>query len=320
MAEEDIRTAERRVIFELKAAIAELYFIQRKIDLNSESRRFIRQFVDVASRQYEVGIVNQTDVLRGRTELSRLEAEGYSLEREKRSTEAMMNALLNRPLDGVFGRIDTLETPSAFGSPGKIDSMTFDSRPELLAMRFETEMGKADVRSAKWEYLPDFMTRVMLKDMAMTPNDYWSFMVGVTLPFAPWAYPKVRARVDEMEARARAWQASYVQMKNMALLDVQNARLALQTNGNLVDLNRTTVLPQAELALESAMSGYRNGKVMFAMLIDAYRMALMARQDYYMAVMNRAVALAQLERAVGLDLFEIAEKNHPDTDGREISP
>jgi cobalt-zinc-cadmium efflux system outer membrane protein len=310
MAEEEIRTKERRVIFELKAAFAELYFIQRKIDLNSESRRFVLQLADVASRQYEVGIASQTDVLRARTELAGLEADGISLEREKRSTEAMMNTILNRPLDGTFERIDTLETPPARLSRGTIDSLTVDSRPELLAMRFETEMGKADVHTAKWEYMPDFMTRVMVKDMAMTPKDYWSFMVGVTMPFAPWAYPKVKARVDEMKARARTSEASYAQMKNMTLLDVQNAWLALQTNGKLVDLNRTTVLPQAELALESAMAGYRTGKVMFIMLIDAYRMALMARQDYYMAVMNQAVSLAQIEQAVGLDVSEIAGGNN----------
>jgi len=49
---------------------------------------------------------------------------------------------------------------------------------------------------------------------------------------------------------------------------------------------------------------------MFVMLIDAYRMALMARQDYYMAVMNQAVSLAELEQAVGLELTEIKERIH----------
>jgi hypothetical protein len=44
------------------------------------------------------------------------------------------------------------------------------------------------------------------------------------------------------------------------------------------------------------------------MLIDVYRMALMARLDYYMAVMNFAASRAKLEQAVGLSTAEIEER------------
>lgn len=94
-------------------------------------------------------------------------------------------------------------------------------------------------------------------------------------------------------------------MKNMVLLDVQNAWSSLQTNRSLIELNRKAVLPQSEMALESAVAGYRTGKVMFVMVIDAYRMAIMARLDNHMAVMNAAVSLAALEDAVGLSVEDI---------------
>jgi outer membrane protein, heavy metal efflux system len=308
MADEGVRTAERRVVFELKSAVAELYFIRRKIELNGESRRFMRPFADVASRQYEVGIGSRTDALRAGTELAKLDAETFGLERESRSAEATINMLLNRPLDGTLGRIDTLDAALPRWPLRKLDSLALASRPELLAMRLETEMNRAEIRSARLGYAPDIMTRLMLKDMAMTSKDYWSFMVGVTLPFAPWSFSKAAAGVGEMEARAGGSEASLAGMTNEVLLDVRNAWLALEADGRLVDLNRGTLLPQAESALESAAAGYRTGQVMFVMLIDSWRMALMARQDYCMAVMNRAVSLARLERAVGLDVSEIAER------------
>jgi outer membrane protein, heavy metal efflux system len=308
MADEGVRTVERRVVFELKSAVAELYFIRKKIELNAESRRFIRPFADVASRQYEVGTGNRTEALRARTELARLEAEAFGLEREKRSAEAMINALLDRPIDGALGRVDTLETPPPGWNPDKIDSLAVVSSPELTALRLGTEMSGAEVLSARRECLPDFMTRVMVKDMAMTTRDYWSLMVGVTLPFAPWAHLKAGSAVDDMRARARASEASYARMKKTALQDVRDAWFSLQTDEVLVKLNGGTVLPQAELALESAAAEYRTGRIPFVMLIDAYRAAVTARQDYYMSIMNRAVSLARLERAVGLDASVIDEK------------
>jgi hypothetical protein len=46
------------------------------------------------------------------------------------------------------------------------------------------------------------------------------------------------------------------------------------------------------------------------MLIDAYRMVLMSKFDYYMAVMNFMSSQAQLELAVGLDISDISAKVH----------
>jgi outer membrane protein, heavy metal efflux system len=308
MAEEDAKAVERRVIFDLKTAFAELYLIQRKIELNAENRDLLKRLVETASRQYEVGMGSQTDMLRGRTESSKLANESLALEREKKSMEAMINTLLNRPVAQSLGRIDTLETRFPGWKKEQLDSLALACRPELLAMRFEVEMKKSEVRAAKWEYTPDLTARLMYKDMVMTPKDYWSFMVGASLPLTSWAYPKAVARVDEARASGKKSEASYVQMRNMVLLDVTDAWLSLKTNQDLIELNRKNVIPQAELTLVSAVAGYKTGKVMFVMLIDAYRTALTARLDYYMAVMNYAASRAKLEQAVGLSIAEIEER------------
>jgi outer membrane protein, heavy metal efflux system len=308
MAEEDAKAVERRVIFDLKSTYAELYLVQRKIELNDENQDLLKRLVETASRQYEVGMGNQTDMLRAQTESYKLANENISLEREKRSYEAMINTLLNRPIAQNLGRIDTLETSFPGWKREQLDSLAMTCRPELLAMRFEVEMKKSEIRAAKWEYAPDLTARLMYKDMAMTTKDYWSLMVGATLPLTPWAYPKAAARVEEAKASGRKSEASYVQMKNMVLLDVENAWLSLKTNHDLIELNRKNVLPQTGLTLASAVAGYKTGKVMFVMLIDTYRMALMARLDYYMAVMNYAVSQAKLEQVLGLSSAEIKER------------
>ena len=307
MAEEDAKAVERRVIFDLKSAYAELYLIQRKIELTAENRDLLKSLVETASRQYEVGMGSQTDVLRARTESSKLANEGIALERGKRSIEAMINTLLNRPIVQSLGRIDTLETRFPGWNLEQLDTLAMAYRPELQAMRFELEMKRSEVSAAKWEYAPDLTARLMFKDMVMTPKDYWSFMVGASLPLTSWAYPKATARVEEAKASRKKTEASYTQMKNMVLFDVENAWLSLRTNHDLIELNRKNVLPQAELTLASAVAGYKTGKVMFVMLIDVVRMALMARLDYYMAVMNYAASQAKLEQAVGLSTAEIEE-------------
>jgi outer membrane protein TolC len=301
MAEEDAKAVERRVIRELKSAYAELYLIQRKIEINLENRGLMQQLVETASRQYETGMGTQTDFLRARTELSKLVNDGTTLRRDKRSAEAMINTIINRPLRREIGRIDTLIIQIPGWTREQFDSLALTNRHELRAMRFQVAMNESEVLAAQWEYAPDFTARFMYKDMAMTPKDYWSFMVGVSLPITPWSSSKTAGRVDETRALKKQSEASLVQMKNMVLLDVQNAWSALQANLDLIDLNRKTVLPQSQMTLESAIASYRTGKIVFATVIDAWRMSLMAELDNHMAVMNAAVGLADLEAAVGVE-------------------
>ena len=46
------------------------------------------------------------------------------------------------------------------------------------------------------------------------------------------------------------------------------------------------------------------------MLIDAYRMLLMVKNDLAMTVMNFMTSQAQLEQAVGVDINEISARLH----------
>jgi outer membrane protein TolC len=94
----------------------------------------------------------------------------------------------------------------------------------------------------------------------------------------------------------------------MTLFEVQDALVKVQTNQNLVMLYKNTVIPQAEQTLQSTIASYQTGKTEFLMLIDAYRMVLMSKLDYYMSVMSYMASQAALEQAVGMNINEIADK------------
>ena len=64
----------------------------------------------------------------------------------------------------------------------------------------------------------------------------------------------------------------------------------------------TRLLPQAELTYQSALSGYETGKVDFAMLLDAQRQTLKARQQRLKAQFETQVRLAEIERLLGEEL------------------
>jgi cobalt-zinc-cadmium efflux system outer membrane protein len=308
MTDQNYKALERKVLRDLKSAYYELYLVHHKIQINAENQDLVKSFVDIARKQYEVGMGMQTDILRAQTELSTLVNEGINLQKERKVVEAMINMLLSRPTSSPLGNVTDIDVDAPKWTFDQLSQVALEARPELKAMDYNIAMNKSELSGSKREYFPDLMARVMYKDMAMTNNDFWSVMIGISIPLAPWSGGKYTAKVEENELNVRKAEDDYASMKNMMLYEVQDALVKVQSNGNLVSLYKTTVIPQAEQTLQSTISAYQTGKTEFLMLIDAYRMVLSSKLDYYMSVMNYMASQAALEQAVGLDVKEIAQR------------
>lgn len=308
MVGQGYKALERKIIREVKSAYYELYLVQHKIQINAENQDLMRRFVDIANKQYEVGMGKQPDILRAQTELSTLINNGINLQREKRVVEAMINTILSRPANADLGFVPDIETDVPRWTFEQLRPLALENRAEVKAMNFNIEMNKAELSLSKREYFPDLMARVMYKNMAMASNDFWSAMVGISIPLSPWSSGKYTSKVQENELNVKKAEDEYTNMRNMTLFEVQDALVKVQTNENLVLLYKNTVIPQAEQTLQSTIAAYQTGKTEFLMLIDAYRMLLMSRLDYHMSVMNYMASQAALEQAVGMDINQIAER------------
>ena len=308
MMEQGYQALERKVIRDLKNAYYELYLAQRKIQINAENEDLMRKFVEIARKQYEVGMGSHHDILRAQTELSTLINDGVILQSEKKVVESMLNTTLSRPADAPLGYVPDIESEIPQWTFGQMRTLVLGSRPELKSMKFNIEMNKADLASSKREYFPDLMIRFTYKNMTQTTPNYWAAMAGISIPLAPWSSGRYTSKVEENELNVKKAENDYQNMENMTLYEVQDALVKVQSNQNLASLYKNTVIPQAEQTLESTISAYQTGKTEFLMLIDAYRMVLMSKLDYHMAVMSYMSSQAQLEQAVGMSIAEIKLK------------
>jgi len=307
MYEEQFNALKNKIIRELKSAYYELYLVQRKIEINKENQELLKQFIEIAKKQYEVGMGKQVDIIRAQTELSSLINDEVNLYKEKRDVETMLNTILNRPPYQPFKEIDSIYEVIPEFNYQQLLPIALSYRPELKGMKFNIEMYKSELKASELEFYPDFMVRVMYKNMTDTKNDFWSAMVGVNVPIAFWSKDKYSGKVEENQLNIKTAEEQFNSMKNMISYEVQNAIVKLETNRNLYNLNKNTVIPQAEQTLQSTMAAYKTGKTEFLMLIDAYRMLFMAKLDFYMSEMNLMLAKAQLEQAVGLSINQIVE-------------
>jgi outer membrane protein, heavy metal efflux system len=302
----DRMTRERDLVRNVKALYFDLYLKIRQMEINHENQALVRSFVDIARKQYEVGMGKQSDVLRAQTELSSLGIDSVVIVQQRRSMEGMLNALCNRPVTSEIGFIPEIDPAMPNFDLSTLLAVAEKNRPELQSMQYSVAMQQAERTAAAKEYLPDFMVRGMYKQMTMT-SDYWSLMIGATVPIAPWSFGKNSSGTTRADANIKTAQGELDNMKNMVAAEVNDALLKVESSKERLRLSRETAIPQAQQTLISAMSAYKTGKEEFLMLIDIERMLVMAKQEYHMAVMGLLDSQSQLERAVGLSSEDIGQ-------------
>jgi outer membrane protein TolC len=301
------REMERAVIARVKTAYYELYLAQQRLAINAENQQLVRQFVRSTAQRYEVGTGSQPDVLKAQTELSTLLNDALVLDQEKRLAEANLNTALARPAEQTFPAISDERLDQPLFTYAQLEPLVLEARPEVQARRALVDSARADAALARRQYFPDLMVKLTYKAMA-EGRDYWAAMAALDIPVAPWSFGRVGGRVAETDANISRSDADLQNARIQALLDLQAALVGVRTNRERALLFRDTVVPQAHQALQATTAAYQANRTDFLNLLDSYRVLLQRRLDSIQAVAAYLASLAELERAVGLSMEEIASK------------
>ena len=295
-AEAAYRAKERDVISRAKQAYAMVYLSRHAIQLFEENVDRMGQFLKVAEAKYAAGKASQSDVLKAQVELSKMLNELVALRQEKESNTAMLNALLNRPAESPLGVFEDPDPRALTIGLSDLEAQAMESRPELRGAASSLEKSKTQVTLGRSDYLPDLMVQYRRRDMTDGTESH-DAMVGLTLPLWFW---KQGAMVREAKAERAMAQAEYQTMRNMTLFDVKSFLIKAQTAQRLVELYQTSVLPQAEHALNVASAAYRADKMDFLELLDAIRSLLQFRLEHVEHLAQYEQFKAELERVVGV--------------------
>ncbi|MCZ7558260.1 MAG: TolC family protein [Bacteroidia bacterium] len=302
MRRENVETAKRAIIAEVKSAYAMLTAARNRRNVNRDNITLLEQIATSSEAAYAVGRGGNADIQRLRSELGLLRNEGDAILAEEQRALAMLAALTGEAVHRVIGETEVIALSPLRWNADSLADAAVTARPDLRAMRQDIEMQDARARLARRQWLPDLMVRAMYKEMTMGMPDHWSLMFGVSVPIAPWSSGGYAGAVEEAEADARAAQEQLEDMRRMAEYEVRDAWAVANGLWERLTRFRESIIPHAEQALQAAMTSYATGGGDFATLLDAARMLAMFRMDAEMLEGDYHVALARLERAVGTDL------------------
>ncbi len=299
---EKFQAAKLRLNYTVKRAYYEFYYLHRAITITRDNIELIKHLEGVARSRLRTG-GSQAGPIRAQVELGKLDDRLRSLMDMREPVAARLNAALNRPLDALLPWPTNAPLSGAQIHEAEIRMRMRDANPELKALDAGVRKEELSIALAKRAGYPNLMLGIDYVDtdealMPGTPDsgkDPLMAMVGVEIPL--WR-GKYRAMVKEAEHRRDA--ARLAREDKQIDLDYQltTAFYRFRDAGRKVNLYGDTLIPQAEQSLTVTEEAYRAGNEDFLVLVDAERLLLEFRLALERALVDREIALAEIDMLV----------------------
>lgn len=295
----EYKDQELEIINAIKNAYYDLFMNYKEVELDQESINLLENIAKVAEANYALGDISQEEVYKIHSELARLNIEIENLKQERAAKETRINTLLNRDPESPLGKPQVSEKILLGKDIKSLYQDTLLNRPELIIFAYAIERNKHAKNLAKKSFFPDLMAQITERGFTTGTIGPWDLMLAFTIPL--WFWKKQRYEVKEAIANLEEAQVAYKAMQNKAFSDVKDLAVKIEVSQNKISLYKTTLIPILDSSIQSSLSAFRATKGDFMLLLDAQRMLIEAKINYYKALVEYNMNLADLERAVGID-------------------
>jgi outer membrane protein TolC len=282
-----------------KTAYSQYWYASQAHRVTDDVRRLMADLEQIARARYGNGLVPQQDVIKAQTEVTTMRTELVMLGSERRQAAARLNGALARAADAPLAEAEAPRAIPAAARDFAALTRSAGERNPLLALQSaqiaSAERNSTLVRANRW---PDVTVGVSGIQMGTRLSEY-ELMVEVNIP---WQRDVLRANENEALAMKSAAEAKREAAQVQVQSELGQNWAALDALGEQVAILQDTLLPQAQLTFDSALSAYQSGRVDFGTLLDAQRAIRKTRLDLLKVQLEQQMRLAEIERIVGEDL------------------
>lgn len=290
---------------QVSMAFYDLYATDRRLGVARETLRLLKDIEETASSMYRVGEGRQADVLRATVEIAKMVEDTVRMQAMRESMVAKLNALLDRSAETAVASPALPQFPDSVPARAWLDSLAVGGRSMIRAGLSDVRAAEASETLARKEIWPDIQLGVQYAqrggEMGGTER-MGSLMVGASLPV--YARDRQLRMRDEAGAMTEMARSDLASMRAETRGRIGEAYANLSRARNLSRLYRTTVLPQAEATVASALSAYRVGSVDFMTLLDDRMTVNRYREELFGLDADQGKAWAELEMLIGRELFD----------------
>jgi cobalt-zinc-cadmium efflux system outer membrane protein len=306
---EGVQQNYRSVVLETTARLKVAYFewlaVNKAIELTRRHSDLLGRFEEIARNHYSVGKGLQQDVLKAQLEVSTLEQQLAMLDEKRQRAEAEIASLLAVPSVALPAPAEI--RPSSFAVPlDELLKATTDS-PRVRAEQKMVDARAVGINRSLKDFRPDFGVNLQWQHTGSNFPDYYMATVEVKIPI--YYARKQRYALEESYSRLNEAKQNYRAAQQQEVFQVKDQYLAIQSSERILNLYKTTLLPQAQLTVDSATSAYEVGNTDFLTLVTNVTSLISLERQYYDELARHEEAIVRLEPLVGKELVSFQETN-----------
>jgi outer membrane protein TolC len=302
-----VTMVEREIIFEVSEAYYDLVTAQKSIALVGEIKSALKQGQAALQARYATNQVMQSELLKTQMAMAENTQRLFDLEQKRDTLKILLRSLLNRS-SPVEVQMQDLHLPTVIFSWEEVQQNAQENRPALKESKAMVKKSQHDLNLAKLENAPDFSigfeySRIDAGESTSmnAGRDAWMIPIKITLPI--WQN-RIGSAIEEAQANLSAVQAQLTQAENSAEYEVKAAYYRFLTAQKTVSLYENTLIPQAQLMLQSDKAGYEAGHGKVEDFVFSQINFMNIKMAYYETLANALKELAALQQEVGKNLIE----------------
>jgi len=283
----------------------ELVFVRKAIDVADQSKRLLKDISEVVRANYAVSKASQQNLLKVELERTNITDKIEELKSKENSITAMINAQLLR--DAKF-YIQTNDLPSLdymILTESKLDSLAKSYRPFLEGIQTAKQKAVLMEDLARYDYYPNFnlalqySQRDKISSTNMPLNDFFSVMVGITLPLNYGG--KVASKVEEAVAMQNMYEEQYQYSLQMLNSSFGSSLAKINSLQERIKLIEEALLPQAQQNYAASLSSYQVSQIDFINVIDAQNKLYQVETNLYRLKSEYLKEINELEFLTGTE-------------------
>ncbi len=323
MALERLNSKRVQVIADVERAYWQIYRLDRYVELTRDNRLLLEDLERVVDTQYQVGKVQQQDLLRVQTELAKLRDDEHRYQIRRSSAVAALNHLTDHPPQREVPTTEPVDVPTVRADVESLVALAADHNPELAALREQVERDREQIELADLGYWPDVTVgvewnyvdprgpfippvnpqtgvRPPINRKSEVGDDNWALTVQMNIPI--WSQ-RVEAAKREARQRLLATQSELRSTENLIAFRIFDAWSRVEAQEHTLRVLEAELIPQSRQTYEVTLTAYQAGETDFLSLIDNWRRWLHFELMRHRETVDLETAFADLQREVGLQLL-----------------
>jgi outer membrane protein TolC len=292
------RARRQEVAAQAYRSFATFYRAEQEVRLHLEHVGLTSRVLELAKLNQSTGHGSLQDVLRLQLELTRLHTDVARIEREQRSSRALLNALMDRPPDAPLGPPEELSVAPT-NDVEALERNLESRRPEIAAAARAIRRSEAMLEETR---------RAARMPNVMLGLDYWYMPMGIDFRHGygamvavnlPWLSGRRSDEERAAEQTLRAEEHALESTRNVVRYELTDAAARVDSARQSFSIIDQALLAQARRSLEATQAAYAAGQGDAIALLDALRSYLQVRIERVRALAELAASQADLQRAAG---------------------